>query len=167
MKRIVFGIFIFSIGIGGCIPNESEFEGFTKVQIQRLLSNNLLKNWSLTNRELNGEPVIIEACELPHVLQFRFTSSTTDRDTVLYINQVAECPEENDTIIGYWYVPTLANIYEPTDTLFTVWYEKMDTAAFLIQYINPTDLQIKTMETDSLVEQFISYEEALTSTETE
>ncbi|MFT6035331.1 MAG: hypothetical protein ACI9XJ_000901 [Marivirga sp.] len=160
MIKMIAQVTLLCFSLTACIPNESEFEGYRKAQLQRLLSNQSVKSWTLENRLLAGEAVILEACESNHALLFKYTSSASDQDTLMYINQADSCYAVNDTTFGFWYVPSVLNPFDVTDTLVLVW-NGVDTGFFLIDDINPEMLQIRTFLTDSLSEYFTAKEIAV------
>jgi hypothetical protein len=160
MIKMIAQVALLCFALTACIPNESEFQGYRKVQVQRLLSNQSIKSWTLENRLLFGDEVLFETCELSHELLFKYTSTATDKDTVMYINQADSCYAVNDTTFGFWYVPSLLNQFDVTDTLVLVW-NGVDTGFFIVEDINPEMLQISTLLTDSLSEYFTAKEIAI------
>lgn len=136
-----------------CLPDEAEFEGFRRADIQRLLSEEGQKIWVLEERILTGEALELQDCEIPRQLIFNFTTSATDNDSLWYVNYAQQCSEK-DTLKGFWYVPVLTNAFAATDTVAFVW-ESMDTTFFQLNTISPLELEIETIAPkDSLVERF-------------
>ncbi len=137
-----------------CIPNEPGFDGYRRVELQRVLSNGDQKKWMLTARTSNNELLDFEDCEIPRQLVLNFTSSVTDIDSAFYINYDAACLQHPDTLAGLWFVPITETAFITTDTLGLAW-EGGDTAYFLVTEANAELLQFKTILSDSLSEKFV------------
>ena len=156
MKKLLH-VFLMTSLLCSCLPEEPTFEAFRRVEVQRLLSNSESKRWLLKERVLFGQPVNLEACEIPSHLVFNFSSSNEDQDSVFYINADPNCEISPDTLKGFWFVPATLTAQAPTDTLVLVW-ERTDTAFFQVDKLNPENLSISSYSPeDSLSETFTHF----------
>jgi len=154
MKKFLFPLFIVLI-LFSCLPDEPTFDGFRRVEVQRLLSNQETKRWVLQERLLHNEEVSLDSCQNPRQMIFRFTAGTGDKDSLFYINPADTCNNSTDTLRGFWFVPQVPTAETAIDTVVFVW-ESTDTGYFQLNYINPENFSISTFfEVDSLTESFL------------
>ncbi|WKV11600.1 hypothetical protein [Marivirga harenae] len=156
MKRFLF-LFPLSFMLLSCLPDEPTFDAFRRVEVQRLLSNQETKRWMLDERMLFSEEVAFDSCEVPRQVIFNFTSATSDKDSLFYINPADTCGISTDTLRGFWFVPSAQTAQTAIDTVVFVW-RGTDTAYFQIEDIDPNRFSINTFfEADSLFERFTHF----------
>lgn len=154
MNRFLY-LFVLSFILFSCLPDEPTFNSFRRVEVLNLLSNQDSKRWILNERVLFNEPITLDSCDIPQQLIFNFTSSTSDTDSLFYVNPEGNCDNSTDTLRGFWFVPPTLTRETPIDTVVFVW-KGTDTAYFQIENLNPENLSISTFfEEDSLFENFI------------
>ena len=151
MKRAIIPVLL--LFMTACIPNEADFEGFTRTELQRILSGGTTKKWELIYRDLDGIDQEIGNCEANPQLVLEFTGVATDRDSAFFVNYKNDCSTPNDTLKGYWFVPDPGNRFAKTDSLVLVW-EGVDSASFTFHVITPVTFRISTALSDSLYEEF-------------
>jgi len=149
-------VFSFSSIIIGCIPNETNFEGFSRAELQRLLSNGALKRWALTSRTIDNNGIMLESCDTLRHIILAISSSSGDLDTALYINQSAVCSTQNDTLGGNWFIPIPETENTKMDTVGLSWAGG-DTSLFQVREITANTLVLDIIDSDSLVEQFVAF----------
>ncbi|MBK6264241.1 hypothetical protein JKA74_04270 [Marivirga sp. S37H4] len=150
IKRLlpVIALLLFS----SCLPDEPDFEGFRRIELQRLLSNHGEKIWNLEERVLWNEAVNLVECDTLSQLIFRFTTSANDKDSLFYVKPFNTCA--SDTLKGFWYVPPTLTAFVPTDTVVLVW-ESTDTAFFSVNEITPAFFEMQSLfPSDSLLEKY-------------
>ncbi len=142
IKNYLSLLFLF-LALSACLPDDSTFENFRRNELRYMLSNNSEKKWLVDSRVVNNEPVELNACDSARQLIFRFTSSSTDKDSLFYINRDPQCEDSATVQAGYWYIPT-TNVTPPgvTDSLFLVW-EDAAPIAYKITDITPASFQIE------------------------
>ncbi len=154
LKRLLPFVILFALS--ACLPDESGFDGFRRLELQRLLSNHSEKTWVLDYRLIDGEEVTFEMPTHPRRLIFKYTTSATDKDSLFYINRNVEYNSVNDTLKGFWYVPTTTTPQITTDSVVFVW-QSVDTNHFAVKDINPDFFEITSLsDSPKLVEQFSS-----------
>tara|TARA_R100000152_G_C6700579_1_gene130202 strand:+ start:215 stop:736 length:522 start_codon:yes stop_codon:yes gene_type:complete len=156
MKNIGYVLLLF-IFLSACLPDEPGFDGFRRAEVQRLLSNQDSKRWSLDERFLFNEKISFDSCENPRQLIFSFTAANNDKDSLWYVNPADTCGNSTDTLKGFWFVPPTQTRETSIDTVVFVW-ERTDTAYFQLEIINPENLTISTyFVEDSLKEIFTHF----------
>ena len=151
MKRAIIPVLL--LFMTACIPNEADFEGFTRTELQRILSSGTSKKWELIYREVDGIEQEIGTCEAnPHLI-LAYTEDANDRDSAFFVNYKNDCATPNDTLKGYWFVPDPGNKFVKTDSLVLVW-DGVDSAAFTFNVITPVTFRTSTVLSDSLYEEF-------------
>ncbi|MGM0582433.1 MAG: hypothetical protein ACQETL_17275 [Bacteroidota bacterium] len=156
MKNIGY-LLLLLILLTACLPDEPTFDGFRRAEVQRLLSNQEIKRWSLNERFLFNEQFAFDSCENPRQIIFSFTPANSDKDSLYYINPADTCGISTDTLKGFWFVPPTLTAEMPIDTVVFVW-ESTDTAYFELDGLNPESFSISTyFEEDSLMESFTHF----------
>jgi len=152
-----FAYFFLLLILSACLPDEPTFNDFRRVEVQRLLSKQEIKRWSLDERFLFNEQVSFDSCEIPRQLIFSFTATSNDRDSLFYINPADTCGNSSDTLKGFWFVPPTLTRETTIDTVVFVW-NSSDTAYFRLENISPDNFSTSTyFEEDSLRENFTHF----------
>ena len=71
MKNIGYVLLLF-IFLSACLPDEPGFDGFRRAEVQRLLSNQDSKRWSLDERFLFNEKISYLALRLLIMIKILF-----------------------------------------------------------------------------------------------
>lgn len=123
----VFNVFFTFLWLAGGLllvtcrdEDDSEIQ-FTPAQIERLLASDSTKSWNLISKEIDGQQVIIDGCQLENELIF--TQGAGETANILVFDDSCE---EDKILDGYWEVinqsdlpvtDTLLYLFNP-DTLF-------------------------------------------------